>query len=182
MYEAMRAQKDILVDQQREQQRLRDNITGRLRSDDLPAADLAGLEKRLLQVDERILQLDAQIATADAQLALAAAQPGAVVRQPPDHTDDIIEITAIFSFFFLFVVLMPISVAWARRIWKKNSVIINMPAELSTRLDQIERGVDATALEVERIGEGQRFVTQLLAANERPARVALPPDPGAPPS
>jgi hypothetical protein len=51
MYEAMRAQKDILVDQQREQQRLRDNITGRLRSDDLPAADLAGLEKRLLQVD-----------------------------------------------------------------------------------------------------------------------------------
>jgi hypothetical protein len=61
-------------------------------------------------------------------------------------------------------------------------VIINMPAELSTRLDQIERGVDATALEVERIGEGQRFVTQLLAANERPQRVALPPDPGAPPS
>ncbi len=178
----MRAQKDVLTDQLQDQQRLRDNIASRLRTEDLQAADRAGLEGRLVQVDARILQLDAQLHTADAQLALAAAQPGAIIERPPDHTDDIIELTAVFSFMFLFVVMMPLSIAWARRIWKKNAVTINMPAELTARLDQIERSVDATALEVERIGEGQRFVTQLLAANERPQPVALPREPGAPPS
>ncbi len=37
-----------------------------------------------------------------------------------------------------------------------------LPAELAERLDRIERAVDVTALEVERIGEGQRFVTRAL--------------------
>jgi hypothetical protein len=37
-----------------------------------------------------------------------------------------------------------------------------LPAELTERLDRIERAVDVTALEVERIGEGQRFLTRTL--------------------
>lgn len=39
--------------------------------------------------------------------------------------------------------------------------------EFTDRLSSIERSVDAVALEVERIGEGQRFMTQLV--NERSA-------------
>jgi hypothetical protein len=35
--------------------------------------------------------------------------------------------------------------------------------ELSERLNRIETAVDSTALEVERISEGQRFTTRLLA-------------------
>jgi hypothetical protein len=31
------------------------------------------------------------------------------------------------------------------------------------RMESLERGVEAIALEVERIGEGQRFVTQALS-------------------
>lgn len=42
-----------------------------------------------------------------------------------------------------------------------------LPAELTERLERIERAVDATAIEVERIGEGQRFLTRTLG--ERPA-------------
>jgi hypothetical protein len=41
-----------------------------------------------------------------------------------------------------------------------------LPVELAERLERIERGVDATAIEVERIGEGQRFLTRALG--ERP--------------
>ena len=37
-----------------------------------------------------------------------------------------------------------------------------LPAELAERLERIERAVDATAIEVERIGEGQRFLTRAL--------------------
>jgi hypothetical protein len=40
----------------------------------------------------------------------------------------------------------------------------------------MERGIDAIAVEVERIGEGQRFVTQLLAERAEAPPVALPRD------
>ena len=37
-----------------------------------------------------------------------------------------------------------------------------LPAELAERLERIERAVETTAIEVERIGEGQRFLTRAL--------------------
>ncbi len=44
--------------------------------------------------------------------------------------------------------------------------------EIEARLERIEQAVDAVALEMERIGEGQRFVTKLLA--ERPTAISDP--------
>ena len=43
--------------------------------------------------------------------------------------------------------------------------------DLEARLDRIEQAVDTIAIEMERIGEGQRFVTKLLA--ERPSQAQL---------
>lgn len=40
-----------------------------------------------------------------------------------------------------------------------------LPTDLSERLERIERGVDATAIEVERIGEGQRFLTRAVGGH-----------------
>ena len=40
--------------------------------------------------------------------------------------------------------------------------------ELEGRLERIEQAVDAIAVEMERIGEGQRFVTKLLAERPKP--------------
>jgi hypothetical protein len=40
------------------------------------------------------------------------------------------------------------------------------PSALSGRLMQLEQSVDAVAIEVERIGEGQRFVTRVLAGKD----------------
>jgi hypothetical protein len=42
--------------------------------------------------------------------------------------------------------------------------------ELEARLERIEQAVDTIAVEMERIGEGQRFVTKLLA--ERPTAIS----------
>ncbi len=39
--------------------------------------------------------------------------------------------------------------------------------DISQRLTRLEQAVDSTALEVERIAEGQRFTTKLLADKER---------------
>ncbi len=57
-----------------------------------------------------------------------------------------------------------------------------LPPELTERLDRIERAVDVTALEVERIGEGQRFLTRTLSERsiadpsslDAPGRVVTP--------
>ena len=49
------------------------------------------------------------------------------------------------------------------------------PPALTDRLTNIEQSVEAVAIEVERIGEGQRFVTQLLAERREPAALSADP-------
>jgi hypothetical protein len=48
------------------------------------------------------------------------------------------------------------------------------------RLDRIERAIDAIAIEMERLGEGQRYTTKLLAERERVQQYVAPP-PASPP-
>jgi hypothetical protein len=50
------------------------------------------------------------------------------------------------------------------------------PSQLDHRLSQIQAQLDAVAIEVERIGEGQRFLTKLAAERDRVP--ALPPASG----
>jgi hypothetical protein len=52
------------------------------------------------------------------------------------------------------------------------------PGELTDRLTQLEHSLDAIAIEIERIGEGQRFMMRLFTENGTPqapgARAAEP--------
>lgn len=56
-----------------------------------------------------------------------------------------------------------------------------LPAEIMGRFERMEQSLDAIAVEVERISEGQRFTTKLLsdvrdsAASQIPARSSAPP-------
>lgn len=50
-------------------------------------------------------------------------------------------------------------------------------AEIAQRLNRLEQGVDATAIEVERIAEGQRFTTKLLTERAAQAHAADQPRP-----
>lgn len=83
------------------------------------------------------------------------------------------DIVAIGGFFFTVIVLvlgLPIVRAWAAR--KKEEP---HPKALATdaRLERMEQAIEAMAIEIERISEGQRFVTRLLAEREQAAK-ALP--------
>ena len=54
-----------------------------------------------------------------------------------------------------------------RRRWRR--LFLRRPAlaeESSQRLERLEHGMDAIALEIERISEGQRFVTKLLSESQ----------------
>jgi hypothetical protein len=70
---------------------------------------------------------------------------------------------------------MPLAVAIARLVWKRAShpPMKAIDNEMSERMRRLESGVDAIALEVERISEGQRFVTKLLADREK-SRIEAP--------
>jgi hypothetical protein len=58
---------------------------------------------------------------------------------------------------------------YARRIWPRGeSEIPAQPHELTDRLTHLEQSVDAVAIEVERIGEGQRFMTHLFTDTDTP--------------
>lgn len=62
----------------------------------------------------------------------------------------------------------PIARAFARRIEGTRQTPAALPNDIVERLDRIERAVESVALEVERISEGQRFVTKLLAERAEP--------------
>lgn len=52
---------------------------------------------------------------------------------------------------------------YARRIWHRDSAADSAPPrEFTDRLTHLEQSLDATAIEIERIGEGQRFMTRLF--------------------
>ena len=71
----------------------------------------------------------------------------------------------------------PVARAYARRIEKAPRDPRGLPSAeaADARLERVERAIEAMALEVERMSEGQRFMTKLLGDPNRPK----PPDRGA---
>ena len=70
-------------------------------------------------------------------------------------------------------VLFPLARALAKRMEGSGNPSPALPRDVSDRLDRIEHAVEAVAVEVERIAEGQRFVTKVMA--ERSEQSRLPP-------
>ena len=174
VYKGMVHQRDELGSQMERLKDERRDIANRLQGEpgeqQLSAADKAGLEKRLTTIDGRIEALDAQIAVADAQVASAAAMPGAIVERPPQRREGPPEEVFVLGGIFMFVAILPISIAFARRIWRRSAVAMAaLPHDIVERFTQIDQAVESIAVEVERIGEGQRFITRVLAEQGRPA-------------
>lgn len=159
---AFRAQREELGNQLENLQDTRDQLAREL----VQAAGTgarSGIEQRIAAVDARITAMDKQIADADAQVAKAAAVPGAVVDPPRFVRQGPPEEVFVLSGIFMVVVLLPLSIAYARRIWRRGGMVIaSFPKEIAERLGRLEQAAEATALEVERIGEGQRFLTRLF--------------------
>jgi hypothetical protein len=125
------------------------------------------LESRLAEVNKRISVVDGMLASNSASLAQAAAVPGAVVEPVRIIQQGPPEEAYIVGIVFIVIFLFPLSVAMARRIWKKSvTAVVAFPRELADRLTRMEQALEATSIEVERIGEGQRFLTRLFTEGE----------------
>ncbi|HJR40825.1 MAG TPA: hypothetical protein VJ812_01985 [Gemmatimonadaceae bacterium] len=85
---------------------------------------------------------------------------------------------AFFTSVVSIIIGLPIARAWAR----KQDRLPTVPAELTARLERMEQAIDSIAIEVERISEGQRFTTKLLAERSSAREEGrLPGVPAAPP-
>lgn len=96
---------------------------------------------------------------------------------PPRAFDDTIPPQAVdisIAFFITIAAIiigLPLARAFARRMDRRGPA--QVPAEISSQLQHLNQAVDAIALEVERISEGQRFTTRLLSEQKEAAHQPL---------
>jgi hypothetical protein len=167
IYEGFRAQRRELSNQLDELESTRRDISTQLEQLPAVSSERKGLEARMTDVDARIATVDQMLASNAAQIATASAIPGAVVEPPPFVRQGPPEEAYVLGGIFMLIVLLPLSLALARRVWRRSAAVVtSFPKELSDRLSRMEQAVEATAVEVERIGEGQRFLTRLFTEGE----------------
>jgi hypothetical protein len=133
-------------------------------------------------LDKDVLKLQMDIASTKAQLGSRLGIPGdrigpngrPVITVPRDFgprrgpdPDAVVGM----SFALIIAVAFPLAIAYARRIWRGKPVANAQTDSIAPRLDRLEQAVEAIAIEVERVAEGQRFVTRVLA--ERPAQASV---------
>jgi hypothetical protein len=87
----------------------------------------------------------------------------------------VVDISIAFFLTMAFIIVgLPLARAFARRMDRRATGPAQIPGEVTTQLAQLNQAVDAIAVEVERISEGQRFTTRLLSEQRDAARHTLP--------
>lgn len=162
--DALRARKNELSN-------LLQNVNGRRREVEtslrnaVTPADRAGLEQRLKLLDDRITRIEGEIDQNSSQLASLDAMrlqvpPPSLPRARRDRvSDNMVPISIVFVLF----VLAPMAIARSRSMWRRGSAQPLQNRESEERMTRMEHAIDSIAIEVERVSEGQRFVTRLLA-------------------
>ena len=165
----LRARRSELSDQLENAASRRRQLAEQLRRAD--GVNKAGLESRIAVLDQRIVRLESELdQTGQVLSSPDAARLIAETRPPMGFTPPVrfnnVDPEPILISFTLFV-LAPISIAISRLIWKRASRVGAaapvIHADSGDRLERIEQAMDAIAIEVERVSEGQRFVTRLLS-------------------
>lgn len=163
---AFEAQRDELRGQLNTLTGERYAIARRLREGEVSGVDKSGLEARIQQLDTRMLEVNKAIGVADLRVATQKGVPGAYVEPFTERGGPPREVLQM-GFALALVILLPASLAIARRIWRRGTPAVATAAvsrEMDERLSRLEQAMDAVAVEVERVGEGQRYVTRMLGA------------------
>jgi len=166
--QALQAQREELAGQLNNVSGRRSSLAAELAETQDPAAR-TGLEQRLALLDQRILQIETDLATTGRQISSAPPEFHSLAEyQTSSGSDDYTG--GLFAGGFSVLGVAVIFFFFARRHWKRGAA--RAPAQLggdsAPRLERLEHGMDAIALEIERISEGQRFVTKRLSESQQP--------------
>jgi hypothetical protein len=153
-----------LRDQLSELMHQREEVSDQLSNPMVSGSNRAGLSSRIEHIDARINALDRQIEELDVTIARSGgAVAGARVPSGPrQQSSDPPEAYIALGGLFMLCAVLPLSIAYARRIWRRSATAVGaLPKEIGDRLAHMDQNLDAIALEVERIGEAQRYLTRM---------------------
>ncbi|HUQ46696.1 MAG TPA: hypothetical protein VM053_00475 [Gemmatimonadaceae bacterium] len=138
-----------------------------------PGPARAGLEQRIGVLDQRMVQIESDLAITGQQLSTT--QAGILSTQAQRSIGNLSRgnVTAISIVFTIFV-LAPLALVAARNMWKRGNRPGPLPpdAENARKMEQLQQSVDTIAVEMERVSEGQRFVTRLLSEQQKVPAIA----------
>lgn len=139
---------------------------------------LAGVQHDLTTTQVQLEQINAQIDELQTERDLSRAfslqvppSPKIVTTASPDPFLGPKEIMTIGS--GMFILALPLVLVLARRLWVRGVPRTTTDLENSPRLQRMEQAIESIAVEVERIGEAQRFTTKLLAERQPDAMARL---------
>jgi hypothetical protein len=179
----IKARREELSNQLQSVDGRRSRLLSQLKQTNDPTA-AKGLQERLALLDARQLQLESDIAETGRQISSTPAGMVATTGVGANFAGFGSGQLLALSIVAVIFVFAPLAIGFARTLWKRSNRPAPPPAvftEAAQRLERLESAVDAIAIEVERISEGQRFVTKLLseaqpapmlAAGERSAEPA----------
>lgn len=128
-----------------------------------------GVQQKWADVGVQKAQVEGDLARVEAQIAQLTGVPVTGARPPLPRGSRFNPAVGIpIGGLLLMVMFVPVSLAWARRIARGGNRPAPLTRDAVDRLERLEQAIDTVAIEVERISEGQRFVTKILA--ERPKR------------
>lgn len=164
---ALKARREELSNQLQSVDGRRSRLMSQLKQTTDPTA-IQGLEGRLALLDARQLQLESDIQLTGRQLSSPEAGLLATTAVPVlgGLTSNQTMALSVLSIIFI---LFPLAVGVGRAIFRRAGRPGPPPAvftETAQRLERLEAAVDAIAIEIERVSEGQRFVTKLLSESQ----------------
>ncbi|MDP1861011.1 MAG: hypothetical protein Q8K82_20220 [Gemmatimonadaceae bacterium] len=126
----------------------------------------AVLTSQIEASQERLSSLQVQLDQAlGVRVTSGEVPPDAPFRPTDDMPQGAVDVT--LAFFFTVAVIaigLPLARAFARRMDRKGQIAVATAAPSNTdpRLERIEQAIEAIAIEVERVSEGQRFANRLM--------------------
>ena len=169
----LRSQRSEMSDQLRSAQNRRERVLNELRT--APAGTEPGLQQQYQVLSDRIVAIENDM-EASGRVLRTGQVPASLVLVPPrgslssgNRTDDAERGAALAA-----VILIPIGAVFMWRTFRRRRRggrrEVGMTAEQDSRFERLEQAVDAIALEIERVGESQRYQAKLLTeANMMPA-------------
>ena len=163
--QALLSQREEISNQLRSASARRDDIIEKLRT--VPDDARPGLQSQLQVLDVRVVQLEKDLARLGQEISGASPQllRSSYDRPRPSPSPDVRFQQGLVSAGVPIFVIMSAVFFFSHRWWKRESrrATAALPSADSERLQRVENGMEAMAIEIERISEGQRFVTKLLS-------------------
>lgn len=164
--QVIRNQREEMSNQLSSAQNRRERLLGEIRG--APSGTEQGMLQQLTVLNDRIVRIERDIEVSGQVLRSGQVPVGIAIVPPPfTSPSDVAERGAAIGVMVVIILSVVYAIKRFGRRGRRGTQAYS--AERDERMERLEQAVDAIAIEVERVGEAQRFQTKLLAeANVAP--------------